>query len=752
MFLFHKSGILPLFHQGLPVIMGPLIKKPHNLKEYQLFFVFSQVETNLYLDMGNNKDNSIWLSILTHIVIVGVTSAIIVWSLPRKSSRNFGFEIGKPWSSNTLIADFNFNIFKTEEEMEMEKNDELKNYQPYFEMDTDVGSKAMGEFAAAVQRDTTGTLSQFEEIIERRLHFLYLKGIMSNQDVRRYNVRDSINVVTGKQLNSQSFYEVFTEQSAYEGLFYDDEISKHRKELIPFNLNYYVRPNLVYDERRNKEEIDEILSNIAPSIGSVEKGEKIIDRGEVVDKDTARKLKSLEMELERRNAGKKDMTNLLFGQTLFVLTFIVLFTTYLMIFRRKYYEKPRNILMLYFLITIFPVLVSLMMRNLLISVYILPFAIVPMITQVFLDSRTAFMTHATTVLISAVAVNYQYEFIIIEMAGGLAAIFALNDMSKRAHLFKAALMATLCSALVYYAIHLIQSSEIFPSDKSMFAYLTTNGILLLLAYPLMYIIEKAFGYISNITFFELSDSNQELLRLLSEKAPGTFAHSMTVGNLASEIATAIGANVLLVRTGALYHDIGKMENPVFFTENQAGVNPHNKLSEKESAKIILSHVTYGQRLAEKYNLPTAIKDFILTHHGKGITSYFYIKYKNAHPDEDVDISAFSYPGPNPQTREQAILMMTDTVEAATKSLDEYNDEIISKKVNELIDRQVKEGFFEECPITFRDIAVAKRVLIERLKSIYHTRIKYPELNTDKKDSTTKQGLTSNMRKKNKKNK
>lgn len=701
--------------------------------------------------MGNNKDNRDWLAILTHVVIVAITSAIIVWALPRKSGRHFNYEENKPWPSNTLIADFNFNIFKTEEEMDLEESEEMKNYQPYFELNSDVAAKAMNDFLLAVNRDTTGTLAQFQEIIERRLHFLYLKGILSNQDIRRYNIEDTIKVVSGKLLNTQSIYEVFTEQTAYEGLFYDEEISQHRKDLARFNLNYYVRPNLVYDERRNKEEIDEILSNIAPSIGSVAKGEKIIDRGEVVDRETARKLKSLEMEMERRNLGKSDITNLLLGQTLFVLTFISLFTTYLLIFRKKYYEKPRNILMLYFLITIFPVVVSLMMRNLLISVYILPFAIVPMITQVFLDSRTAFITHVTTVLISAVAVNYQYEFIIIEIAGGLAAIFALNDMSKRAHLFKAALMATLCSALVYYAIHLIQSSELFPADRSMFAYLTINGILLLLAYPLMYIIEKAFGFISNITFFELSDTNQELLRQLSEKAPGTFAHSTTVGNLASEIAKRIGANVLLVRTGALYHDIGKMENPVFFTENQAGVNPHNKLTEKESAKIIISHVTYGQRLAEKYNLPTAIKDFILTHHGKGTTSYFYIKYKNAHPDEDVDVSAFAYPGPNPQTREQAILMMADTVEAATKSLDEYNDEIISQKVNELIDRQVKQGYFEECPITFRDIADAKRVLIEKLKSIYHTRIKYPELNTEKKDNTSKSNITVNVRKKNKKN-
>ena len=281
-------------------------------------------------------------------------------------------------------------------------------------------------------------------------------------------------------------------------------------------------------------------------------------------------------------------------------------------------------------------------------------------------------------------------------------------------------------ALVYFALQLMQASDEITIDRDMFSYFIFGGILLLLAFPLMYLIEKTFGFTSNVTLFELSNTNKGLLRDLSEVAPGTFQHSITVGNLASEIANRIGANALLVRTGALYHDIGKMTDPVFFTENQAGVNPHDNIPYTESARIVINHVTEGIKMAERYNLPVIIKNFILTHHGKGMAKYFYIKYKSEHEDEEIDATPFTYPGPNPFTREQALLMMADGVEAASRSLSEYTEENIKQVVERIIDTQVAEGYFAECPITFRDIALAKSTLIERLKSIYHTRITYPE--------------------------
>ena len=332
-----------------------------------------------------------------------------------------------------------------------------------------------------------------------------------------------------------------------------------------------------------------------------------------------------------------------------------------------------------------------------------------------------------TMLICAIAVKYQYEFIIIQLVSGLVAIYSLSDLSGRAQLFKTALFVTLANALVFFSLQLMQTGDIDNFDASMYTHFAVNGVLLLLAYPLMYVIERTFGFTSNVTLFELSNTNKGLLRKMSEVAPGTFQHSIMVGNLAAEIANRIGADSLLVRTGALYHDIGKMKNPVFFTENQAGVNPHKGLPYKESARIIIEHVTEGVKMAEKENLPPIIREFILTHHGTGVAKYFYINYKNEHPDEDVDIRDFSYPGPDPFTREQAILMMADTVEAASRSLSEYTEENISALIEKLVNTQLEEGHFKECPITFRDIAVAKAVMLERLKSIYHTRISYPEL-------------------------
>ena len=323
--------------------------------------------------------------------------------------------------------------------------------------------------------------------------------------------------------------------------------------------------------------------------------------------------------------------------------------------------------------------------------------------------------------------KYQYEFIIVQLVAGLIAIYSLRELSQRAQLFRTALLVTIGSCAIYLALQLMQDNDINDMDNSIYKYFAVNGVLLLFAYPLMLVIEKTFGFISSVTLIELSNTSKDLLRQLSEVAPGTFQHSVMVSNLAAEIANKIGAKAQLVRTGAMYHDIGKMKNPAFFTENQVGVNPLDKMSRIDAAQIVISHVTDGLKLAEKHDLPNVIKDFIKSHHGMGKTKYFYISYKNEHPDEPVDDSLFTYPGPDPFTREQAILMMADTVEAASRSLTEYTEESISGLVNKLIDQQVEEGHFHTCPITFHDIAVAKQVLTERLKAIYHTRTTYPEL-------------------------
>lgn len=670
-----------------------------------------------------------WRNFLSRTLLVLITVLLIVWALPRNESKQFRYDIGKPWMYGSFIAKFDFPIYKTDETIKEQEDSLLETYQPYYNYDPAVEKKQVSKFLADYQNGIPGLPHNYVRLIADRLHRLYQAGIM---DTPEYNeaYRDStsqVRLVSGNNAQSISLACVYSTLSAYEQLFIDEQIAMQRPILQRCNLNNYIEPNLIYDKGKSETERNDLLSSIPPASGMVMSGQKVIDRGDIVDEYTYRVLSSFEREIKRRSATQTQITNTIIGQVIFVTLMVFLFTMYLGLFRRDYFNKPRSIAMLYTLMTLFPVVVSLMMRHNFLSVYMLPFAMVPIFVRVFMDSRTAFVCHVTMILICTTAVRYQYEFIIIQLVAGLIAIYSLRELTRRAQVFKTAILVGIGSTFVYLALQLMQDNDFSSMDHDMYYHFVVNAVLLLIAYPMMYIIEKMFGFVSSVTLFELSNTNRGLLRDLSEIAPGTFQHSITVGNLAAEIANKIGANALLVRTGALYHDIGKMKNPVFFTENQAGVNPHDTLTYQESARIIISHVTEGVKLAERENLPTIIRDFIVTHHGTGITKFFYIKYKNEHPEEDVDPAPFTYPGPNPFTREQAILMIADGVEAASRSLPEYTEESISTLVNRMIDQDVTDGYFKECPITFRDLAIAKLVLIERLKAIYHTRISYPEM-------------------------
>lgn len=676
-----------------------------------------------------------WRNFLSRTLLVLITVLLIVWALPRNESKQFRYDIGKPWMYGSFIAKFDFPIYKTDETIKEQEDSLLETYQPYYNYDPAVEKKQVSKFLADYQNGIPGLPHNYVRLIADRLHRLYQAGIM---DTPEYNeaYRDStsqVRLVSGNSAQSISLGCVYSTLSAYEQLFIDEQIAMQRPILQRCNLNNYIEPNLIYDKGKSETERNDLLSSIPPASGMVMSGQKVIDRGDIVDDYTYRVLSSFEREIKRRSATQTQITNTIIGQVIFVTLMVFLFTMYLGLFRRDYFNKPRSIAMLYTLMTLFPVVVSLMMRHNFLSVYMLPFAMVPIFVRVFMDSRTAFVCHVTMILICTTAVRYQYEFIIIQLVAGLIAIYSLRELTRRAQVFKTAILVGIGSTFVYLALQLMQDNDFSSMDHDMYYHFVVNAVLLLIAYPMMYIIEKMFGFVSSVTLFELSNTNRGLLRDLSEIAPGTFQHSITVGNLAAEIANKIGANALLVRTGALYHDIGKMKNPVFFTENQAGVNPHDTLTYQESARIIISHVTEGVKLAERENLPTIIRDFIVTHHGTGITKFFYIKYKNEHPEEEVDPAPFTYPGPNPFTREQAILMIADGVEAASRSLPEYTEESISTLVNRMIDQDVTDGYFKECPITFRDLAIAKLVLIERLKAIYHTRISYPEMKKASED-------------------
>lgn len=682
------------------------------------------------MSIFNNTEENYWRNLATKTVLVCITVAIIVWFLPRNEGRMYRYDVGKPWMYGSVIAKFDFPIYKTDEAIKHEQDSLLKHFQPYYSLNPLIEKKQVERFLHDYEQGINGLPKEYVGIVARQMQEIYQMGIINTNEYNNI-FKDStsmIRFVSGKNAKSLKVSSFYSTIAAYEHIFANEKLAAQRAILSRCNLNNYIEANIVYDKEKSDAEKNDLLSSIPLASGMVMSGQKIIDRGEIVNDYTCRVLNSFDKEMKRRSSTQDEIMTTFIGQILFVLILVMMFTSYLTLFRKDYFEKPRSITMLYTMITLFPILVSMMMKHNFFSVYIIPFAMAAIFVRVFMDSRTAFITHVTMILICAAAVKYQYEFIIVQLASGLVAIYSLRELSKRSQIFITAILVTISSCIVYLALQLMQDNQVFNIDPSMYTYFIINGIFLLLSYPMMYLIEKMFGFISNVTLFELSNTNKGLLRNLSEIAPGTFQHSITVGNLAAEIANRIHANSLLVRTGALYHDIGKMTNPVFFTENQAGVNPHDQLSDLESAQIIISHVTEGLKLAEKFNLPGIIKDFISTHHGNGLTKFFYINYCNEHPDEKVDKELFQYPGPNPFTREQAILMMADTVEAASRSLNEYTEESISTLTNKLIDSQVAGGFFRECPITFRDIALAKSVLIERLKSIYHTRISYPHLN------------------------
>lgn len=676
-----------------------------------------------------NPDSFIWRSHAIRVVLVLITSAIIIAVLPRTQGKVYHYDEGKPWMYEQLIAKFDFPIFKSEKTLKNERDSIMKNFVPYFNRNENVGKAKVAKFRQDFKAGIPGLPGEYVDIVAQRLQELYETGIINGANFASL-LKDSnniVHIVEGKQATSKPVGQLFTTLGAYENLFATQLLNNKRSELQQCNLNEYIEPNLVYDKKRSESEMNDMLSLIPQASGMVLEGQRIIDRGDIVDAHTYRVLYSFEQATKKRNETKDQFTSTFLGQSLYVFILVMLFTLYISLFRKDYFANPGSILFLYALLIIFPVITSLMIKHTVFSVYIVPFAMAPIFVRVFMDSRTAFNSYTIMILLSAVAVRYQYEFIVVQLVAGLIAIFSLRELSKRSQIFLTALLVTVGSAAIYLALQLIQTDDFSKLDRSMYTHIAIYGGFLLVTYPLMLIMEKTFGFVSTVTMFELSNTNNELLRRLSEVAPGTFQHSITVGNLGVEIASKIRAKGQLVRTGALYHDIGKMVNPVFFTENQVGVNPHDKISDLESAKIIIGHVTEGLQLAEKYNLPNIIKAFITTHHGMGLVKYFYINYKNEHPDEEVDEAPFRYPGPNPWTREQAILMMCDTVEAASRSLPEYTEESISNLVNRLIDSQMADGYFTDCPITFRDISIAKQVLIERLKSIYHTRTQYPEL-------------------------
>lgn len=666
-----------------------------------------------------------------HLFIAAVFVVVIVTIcllFPREKAINIEFSMGKPWRYEQLTAPFDFVITKSESALQRESAEVLASQRPYYVKESQIGRSVIDSFTTFHENELRHIVTRtLKTNIISQLQDIYNTGIIGSNDLERLHGDSISTIMLVEQNRAYPFIvsELYTVQQAYEALMNVDTTLLGRYALRHSNLNDYITPNIHYDASKSETARREALATISPNSGVILTGQKIIGTGEMIDEELHQVLTSYQNELNKR-LDEQGIQMTFIGQTLLVILFMGAFLMYLINYRRTYLYERNKLLFLATQLMIFPCMASWIMTqgN---GLMIIPFAMAPVMINIFLDARTAFITHLIIVLTTSLVVPDPFIFTLLQLTAGIAAIYSLTELTERSQIFRVAVVATLCYCLVFFGYELITKSALIMLNRHIFAHFLLNGILLLFTYPLMLLYEKLFGFTSDVTLMELSNFNIKLLRQLSENAPGTFQHSIQVSNLAAAAANKVGGSSLLVRTGAMYHDIGKLENPIFFTENQGSTNPHACLPYEKSASIIINHVYDGLRLADKHHLPKAIKDFILTHHGLSKAKYFYISYKNEHPGEEIDESMFTYPGPNPHSIETAILMMADAVEAASRSLPEYTEENIANLVDRIIDGQVAEGYFKQCPITFKDINDIKNVFKDKLRTIYHTRITYPEL-------------------------
>ena len=658
-----------------------------------------------------------------------VTAAVIAYFFPREGKFRYQFHEGKPWRYGLLTAPSDFPIYKTDDELKAERDSLRSRFKPYFRMDERVTQQALGKLKNDyVEQHTMST--PIWQYLTKKLGTLYADGIVSAQDMERMTTERHTRVrLIKNSVSTQAEIKRFhSEKSAYELIINEAPESIDRGELRASNFDKYLLPNVTYDAEMSDKALAALMQKVTLSTGIVQAGERIVDRGEVVDGRTYNILRSLKIVHETKSGGNRRDGITLLGQVILILGIMTCCALYFLSFRPELYFRRKNRLFILTCILVPCLLSELSVRYDLLNIYILPFAIIPIVVRTFFDSHTALFTHLVTALICSLVAPFPHEFLLLQIMAGVVFVISLKELSQRSQLLRCAFFISLAYMLGYIGLSLYQDGDFNKIDWRMGLYFGINFVLLMFSYVLIYMMEKAFGYVSPITLVELSNINTPLLKKLSETCAGTFQHSLQVSILASAASTKIGADTQLVRTGALYHDIGKMTNPAFFTENQTkGVNPHRNLPYEQSAQIIISHVTEGIKMAEKAMLPKAIIDFIRTHHGEGKAKYFYNSYCNAHPGEPVDESLFSYPGPNPFTKETAILMMADSVEAASRSLNEYTDETIRALVDKIIDGQIADGLLRNAPLTFRDIDKIKTTFIEKLKTMYHTRISYPDL-------------------------
>lgn len=666
-----------------------------------------------------------------HVLLAILSAFLIVYSMPKNRVERFSYTVGKPWTYEVLIAPFNFLIEKSDETWQAEADSVRRSFPSYFIRLSNVQNEALSAFDAYYSDSLFDVISRDSYIkLRKSLEQAYNSGIISVSDEDLVSGKEYMTIYDDNSSAIIPVRSVRTTREAYRLLIGSDILEIERNSLLSHNPERFIIPNLNYDGQRTTSEIEALQSQISYYLGMVVADQKIIDKGEIVNEEKDQIIQSYLAKVNEKTLSRRFLFLSWGGQSLFVVLVITLLFIYLRLYRKEIIEKRARLLFLYGSVTLFAVGVGLYVEYSSWNIFIIPCTMLAVMLRIFLDSRTAFVSYTVFVLATSLFVPMSYEYVVLQLLAGITGIYSLRELSQRSQIIRSGVLIFLTYCLIWGAVQMTRLEAMSDLDLKPFVFFAINCFLLLLVYPLLFVVEKVFGFTSNVTLIELSNFNNPLLRELAEKAPGTFQHSIQVSALAAEAATALHAGSQLVRTAALYHDIGKLANPPFFTENQGDVNPHDKLTPEESAQIITDHVREGVVLAEKHGLPQAVSEFITTHHGKGVARYFYIKYMEEHPDEEINIENFSYPGPNPGTKETAILMMADAVEAASRSLEEYTEESIGNLVDRIIDTQVEEGYFRESPLNWLDVQKIKEIFKDKLKIMYHTRIKYPESTVD----------------------
>lgn len=649
------------------------------------------------------------------IALLAGLSLLITFMMPRRPAVSFNFAPGEVWESETLTAPFDIPVYKSAEQLASERKALLEGFQPVFRLDTLVAATQLRTLAADLKANPTLTDEEREHTFAAFRH-VYANGIVSDAERAAYADR-MVRTDSAHVLQTCYATDLFTPSTA--------QVYLKAQGIDPEQAFRYLTPSLTYDQSLNARLREELLSRLSRTEGIVRTGEVIVANGQTIDRHAATLLTSYRREYENRLGQGVSGAVLFLGRLLIVAAVLTLSYVFFRFFSQKHFAGWKPLLFVFVLYTVMAALMAFVVRTQFLSPYLVPLPVVAILLLAFFDTRVAIFGNISVVLLASLFVRFSFEFFTVNFLAGMVAIFVVRHYYQRHSVFKAVGAVLLAGSLAYVAFMWMTQGTLYV-DYGGVLWFVVSAFLMLAFYQLVYIFERLFGFVSDITLLELSDTNQPLLLQLAEKAPGTFQHAVQVASLAESAAKEIGANPLLARAGALYHDIGKMENPFYFVENQNGnFNPHSMLSPSQSAAIVRSHVTEGMMLARKYRLPAVIQEFITGHHGTSKMYYFYAEEGRLHDGQVEHPDEFTYPGPKPVRREVAICMMADSVEAASRSLASYDRESIDALVEKIVDRQVAEHQFSHADLSFAEVTRIKELFKAKLNNIYHGRISYP---------------------------